>query len=366
VTERPRRPELRALTGIRFWAAFAIYLYHADPIRRSTGFGRAVQYGPYAVSFFFVLSGFVLAYVYENRGAVRDRRAFWIARLARVYPVYLLGILIALPLVFRPVFVAGVALPTPDVFVPLAANLVMMQAWFRALALSINGVNWSLGAEAFFYAIFPMLLPAIAKRPRAALWLASAVSLALAMFVLTGLPFVASNEARAFLVDRLAFHPLARLPEFVIGVAAGCLFIRPSAAPSLDRSWALSAGIASIVIATAAAFAGHSIENVSHSGLLAPVFALLVAGLARGRGIAARFLAARPSVALGDLSYTLYIIHEPVGDWYDAFAHATHAPGTITATGFFIRTAITLALTVAIHVTVERPARRWIRARCAA
>src|SRR4051794_29809514 len=99
---RDARPPLRALTGLRFVAAMQVLLYHvyAPGSRGAPGWVRAlVGSGYVGVGLFFVLSGFVLAYNYlEPMEAGRvSRREFWLARLARVYPVYLLGLVAGMP-----------------------------------------------------------------------------------------------------------------------------------------------------------------------------------------------------------------------------------------------------------------------------
>src|SRR5438128_8931008 len=98
----PTRPHLAALTSARFFAAFHILLFHMGAMK---GLTRApiwlqtfASIGYVSVTFFFVLSGFILVYTYGGRDF--DLRQFWRARLARVYPVYLLSLLLNAPFFF--------------------------------------------------------------------------------------------------------------------------------------------------------------------------------------------------------------------------------------------------------------------------
>src|SRR5438128_7044986 len=83
---------LKPLTGLRFLAALLVVLYHVDLASRLP-LSPIVGIGYVGVSFFFVLSGFILAYTYlDAHGRLnRSRGAFWGARIARVYPVYLVA-----------------------------------------------------------------------------------------------------------------------------------------------------------------------------------------------------------------------------------------------------------------------------------
>ena len=109
------------------------------------------------VPFFLILSGFILSYSYL--GQLRfggERRRFWEARFCRVYPVYLLSLLIDWPI--RGQMTAGFTI----------AVLTATQAWNPAngLAQMWNFPAWTLSVEAFFYLCFPLLLPACAKLQR--------------------------------------------------------------------------------------------------------------------------------------------------------------------------------------------------------
>jgi peptidoglycan/LPS O-acetylase OafA/YrhL len=96
------RPPIPALTSLRSFAAVEVVIFHfffPEPV----DFWRSLfSAGIEAVTFFFVLSGFILAYVYSGRSAqdtgLKQSREFWKARFARIYPAYGLGLLIALPM----------------------------------------------------------------------------------------------------------------------------------------------------------------------------------------------------------------------------------------------------------------------------
>ena len=139
-------------------------------------FGQEADHGFIAVSFFFVLSGFVLTYSYSGSdGRMRGTRsAFYLARFARIYPAYLLAAIAAIPLFFlalRQVHTLAGTLMRVAAGGTLVAALV--QSWLPRTANYLNSPAWSLSVEAFFYLLFPLILPLITglSKPRIASFL---------------------------------------------------------------------------------------------------------------------------------------------------------------------------------------------------
>jgi len=156
-------PTLRALTGLRFVAAFHVLLLHTALgfVQGAPPFvANVVRAGTASVSLFFVLSGFILAYQYLDVGGTRplDRRQFWWARVARIYPVYLFALLFALPYFFA---WAAATLESESpwasakIAVTLVANLTLTQGWIPQTVGPMNPPGWSLSVEAFCYLLFP-------------------------------------------------------------------------------------------------------------------------------------------------------------------------------------------------------------------
>src|ERR1700730_18186865 len=91
-----KRPSLDALTGVRFFAAFAVFMFHygasfSEQIGVPKPLTTFLHNGYYGVSMFFVLSGFIMTYTYIGRLSTKiELYDFAVARIARIYPVYLL------------------------------------------------------------------------------------------------------------------------------------------------------------------------------------------------------------------------------------------------------------------------------------
>jgi peptidoglycan/LPS O-acetylase OafA/YrhL len=366
------RPPLRALTGLRFVAAMQVVLYHVYFPRAAAapGWVRAmVGSGYVGVGLFFVLSGFVLAYNYLEPMAegVVGRREFWAARFARVYPVYLLGLAAGMPwFVLWMLRVSPPHVAARWVAGVTAACLALVQGWAPQTVCALNCPGWSLSAEAFFYLLFPFLVLPIRRLSARGLlglcavaWLLALVAPLAYMAVRPdGIAQVRWSSSSAWLLA-VKMNPLLRLPEFVIGVAAGRLF--------LDGAFTrIRSGIAEVAVAAglvAALLASPVVPYLlMHNGLLAPLFAALIVALALGRGRISRVLSGRRMEMLGGASYALYILHVPINDWSGRLVETLGL--TIWPSLYALAVSlVAIIIALAVFHGIEEPARRVLRRR---
>lgn len=371
----PKKPPLGALTGIRFLAAFIVVLFHtAQPFLSNWPDWALsiINRGYVGVSLFFVLSGFILAYNYlepDNTSTI-DKRSFWSARLARVYPVYLLGLVVAMPFFVTRAFrslpftsalshIGGVSLATGS----------LTQAWVPAAACELNCPGWSLSAEAFFYLLFPFLVVAISGLcSRKLLALGSAIWIASmavpALYYLIGPDALPNPEPTksAFWLDVVKFNPLIRLPEFLIGILLGKIFLRQAlkGSTSVDRSgwWAGGVGLTIVVVLVSNT---RSLDLLLHNSLLTPLFALLIYFLAWGGGIWGSVLSFRPVQLLGEASYALYILHVPLWHWFGKAMEITGLVPESSPVFLVSYLVLSVAVSTATLKVLEEPARDWLR-----
>jgi peptidoglycan/LPS O-acetylase OafA/YrhL len=140
---------IEQLTFTRFLAAISIVIFHygkESSLFNNENVSFMFEQANVGVSYFFILSGFVMIIAYIDKENI-DFFEYVKNRLARIYPVYFLAIILIL--VIR--FFAGVNL------VDLILNALMLQAWVPEKALTINFPGWSLSVELFFYILFPFL-----------------------------------------------------------------------------------------------------------------------------------------------------------------------------------------------------------------
>lgn len=359
-----RSGEILPLTSLRFFAAFHVVLFHfwgtfIPSLPGPRYWNDFVSIGYVGVSMFFILSGYILTVVYLQNGTsvTLSRGKFYIARFARIYPLYALSLLAYAPfelgnlgthtLSYRIIKFAGLAV----------TNFGMIQAWHPALGGAWNVPAWSVSAEAFFYVVFPAIGLTIATRIKKPLrsglilWL---VSIATSVILSKALPDVKHNH---FAFARC--NPLLRLPEFLIGVCAAKW--HPRIIPKY-LSW-MSAliylGLIPLIV--------HLPELVVSNGLLAPIFAALIVGLGTLNGHFERLLSSPVLVTLGHASYSLYLLHFPVLFW---FSYLLQAPETRTLNGPSVLPvglgkltaylAITVFTSILSYNLVEKPARQYL------
>ena len=339
-------PSLPSLTGLRWTAALLVFGVHVHNLGYFGGTGgRLVAWafgaGSTGVSFFFVLSGFVLTW----SARPNDRAlAFWRRRLARIYPVHLATVALALLMAYT---LAPQGKPTPSQGL---ANVLLVHAWWRPWWQTLNPVSWSLACEAFFYAAFPLLallLRRLGARGTAAL---AGVS------VLTPL-VLAWADMHNWLSQELYSFPAARLPEFVLGAAiARLLVLGRWRGPGLEASLALAI-IGYFLVPQVTINVGYPATACTVIG-----FALLIAAAAVADldGLPSLWRHRR-MVRLGELSFAFYMVHLLVLRAGTSLLGASpHLGVSAGLAAIALAFAVSLGLSWVLYEAVERPARRLL------
>lgn len=360
-------PRLDALIGIRFVAAIAVFNAHVIPPADGPAILATVSLAGHDwMTMFFILSGLVLVWNYDP--VIGDRltspglRTYYVARLARIYPLYLVALAIAV----IPSMTSGADIVGLLTDARFWQHVLALQAWSGDLtvAYGFNPPAWSIGVEFFLYALFPLLLVAIRplrQSPRAlvaiaviAIVLASAITLAFVLAGLAELPRTDPESAHRWIYRT----PLTRIPDFVLGMCLGYL-ITLSRTRAMERAGLRVQWVGGVLVAGSMLVA-PLVESVWSLDAAAMVpFALLMLGLgwAPHTGLA-RLLSTKLWVFLGEVSFAFYLLHvlvissvgQPTTDSVVAWA-------AVWITGF----ALTLFAAAGAHVLVERPARVAIR-----
>jgi peptidoglycan/LPS O-acetylase OafA/YrhL len=357
------RPRLRALTSLRFFAAFHVVIFHFQAMQIFFGpawFQKLSSIGYVGVTFFFVLSGFILVYTYAGRPVIL--KDFWRARFARIYPAYAFSLLVTAPFFFFAVLTMNIPFfAWAKAHVKLASALVLslLQAWVPQAALTWNAVAWSLSVEAFFYVLFPFLLLFLIRRAPPQLFLIAGASwlssLVLSCFYVLVNPdrlsVVNADVLGAFWLNALKFNPLARLPEFLLGMACGFLFLRSRKDSKLALPLVLF-GIAALALV--AYFSGVIPYAILHTALLAPAFAAIVYGFAL-RPKWGSILENRWLVLCGDASYSLYLLHSMIIGMY--FHSTTGQLRNQNPVGVLVFVLLAVTISALVYRFIEEPAR---------
>lgn len=372
-----RSSRLPSLTGLRFVAAFLVVLAHTvgfilfksiDPeaayaIPAYIGGGLLFAGGNLGVSFFFILSGFILNWVARPKERARD---FWRRRFFKIYPNHLVtfAATVVLMVIAGATVTVGNTVPT----------LFLLQSWIPIESVShVDGGNtptWTLSCEILFYLAFPLLIVAVRKIKTHRLWRAVfAVTLAIIAVPCIALLLPATPTMnwdpipwwRYWFVNHL---PFARLLEFVLGLMM--------AEVVRNGRWVrLKVTPAALLVAVTFVISSMLPDEFDQVAPTALPLALLIAAVAQADISGTRTgMRSRTMVWLGEISYALYLVHflvvnyGPIGAGYPAsFATKTW---TLPEAAFDVTVTIAISVLLAwgLYAFVEKPAmRRWSRPR---
>ncbi|MBS9532757.1 acyltransferase [Mycobacterium sp. M1] len=370
-----RTGEIRALTGLRIIAAVWVVLFHFRPLLRlaspdlSDALAPVLNCGAQGVDLFFILSGFVLTWNYlERMGQTFSARAtvhfLWL-RLARVWPIYLVTLHLALGWVIFTQHVGHV--PPTDLSRLTATSYVrqvlLVQLWFEPFFdfTSWDGPAWSISAEWLAYLLFGVLILVVYRMVRVT-----------STGALTALAIVASLPPLLLLLATGQFYtPWSWLPRIVMQFTAGALACA-AVRKMRPGPWTCRvAGLASVLLVAAMGgilyfFDAHPISGIYDSGGLVDVlFVPLVMTLAIGTGSLPWLLSTRLMVYGGQISFCLYMVHELVHtawNWAAVQFEIMLDEGS-TAAGWTVGGLLAGAtvLSMALFHGVEEPARHWMR-----
>lgn len=377
--DRAARPALPSLTGARWWAALAVFVLHAlvflpvYPFQKSELFRQLhqlvpMQLGAAGVTFFFVLSGFIIHWSFRPGDAVRR---FYRRRVLKIFPTHLVAAALF-------VVVASVPLHRAVVWLP---NLLLVHTWVPKWT-TVGGLNvpsWSLGAEMLFYLCFPAAVPLVRRIRGDRVWwvLAGLVLVVLALHTAYYLWVPGPKGIENAFAPRLVpgdvsppceLHacpiwfaqddipvapsywlsytfPLSRLPEFFLGVLAARLVLE-----GRWRSTRLAPPLAALALAYALTWVVP--VNYKMSALLLAPMTAVVATLAARDLAGIRGVNASPRLVwLGDISFAFYLVQFPVMVLITRLFIGGHRYGAL---GWAAFAALSLVLSVALAALVYR------------
>jgi peptidoglycan/LPS O-acetylase OafA/YrhL len=346
MTIESNRADIRSWTIMRGIAALAVVLFHfkthvAYPLVSIPLIGPVIQHGDLGVDMFFILSGFVMTYVYglPAPGTRFDFRKFYTRRFARIYPVHVVTLLGAFIMLAAGGVMGFVQINRSQLLWAVPTQLLLLHGIIPDTASTLNYPSWSISSEMFAYLLFPgfALLYRTVRLP---------ILLVVASLVMLYVMMDATSLA--------AFGAIRVSTEFVLGMGL-CLLLRdrhyPVAGPVVmllgfvifvavvNCEGPRSLAIVGLAVAISGAFAGHQERSAS------PPVRLLV--------------------YLGQISYSLYMVHALVeAPGFRIGQILTGVPKDHNS--LWVLAAVVLLAIVAaalLHHFVEQPCRRMIVAR---
>ena len=348
--------KIESLTVFRFVAAVIVVIFHFG--QEATGFSGLLIAGPQMVTFFFVLSGFVMAVAYFKTDKIKIR-TYWWARVARIMPIYLLALLLML--------VINHIKGSEHNLTALMLHLTLLQAWFSPHPLSINSPGWSLSVEAFFYLMFPLILLilkkykiSVSKMVMAALilWMITQVILssALSTDFYRGYPSLSH--------DFIFYFPLVHLCSFLWGIVGGIWFLQKKTVLT-NPSKTLALTLLSVWLIIFILNDQMHIEDLLpftlafESSFLSPFFLFFILSLAMCRSKFISLLTWKPFLLLGEASYSLYILQVPIHSLY-RYGFESHL--TLTPLlNFCLYLILLISLSIVSFLFFEKPVNKFLR-----
>jgi peptidoglycan/LPS O-acetylase OafA/YrhL len=305
------------------------------------------NFAPIAVSWFFILSGFIIAYNYPSLSDNSARANFVLSRVARLWPVHAVTLFAALCVVS----------PKPPMW--FLSHLTLTQAWSADpnVVGAYNGPSWSISNEMFFYLVYVVLL-APARWLRFAAVVAP-VALALYLLVDNGCFLPGMEEvATPTCIDLKATFPPSRLIEFLAGVAL--FHLRPRVPQAIGLAAAGAVLLGYLPTVPGLAYTSLYAYFVWQAGVIAGGCAL-IASLSR-EGWLSRLLSGWLLVVGGEISYSIYMVHQGVN-----MMVLPHIKTWGMWPTFALVTGITITASVGLFYIIEAPVRdvvkAWLRAR---
>jgi peptidoglycan/LPS O-acetylase OafA/YrhL len=393
------RPRLSALTGLRFAAAFCVLFAHAShqvmTFSDAQFWYKAGTWVAFTgMTLFFVLSGFVIHYNYaelfRSCGWGEALGAFAVARFARLAPLYFACLLLALattPLV-------GGLLSRPTLVLMYGAGA---QSWLylfidpgRLLTTSFYPHSWSISTELFFYLLYPLgaaLLSRLTRfRTAVAVWalfVAAAFAFLWLLFTSKDCPLFREVRQAGFdepgatptFVSWLGyFCPITRFLEFLLGCLTAQTFLTVRHLP-VGR-WEKRAGPACLVLSLVVLVLLHwlvfrapdhftevLLQFLKWNFLFAPPLAVLMFCCVRYQTPLNRWLDCKPVAALGEASYSIYLLQPWLLTPFIYPGHPAFRWPLLVEWAFRMAVALALVLVVALGTCayIETPGRRWLR-----
>lgn len=349
---------LDILTGLRWWAALWVFVYHLQAlVNIPAPWVFPIGYGHFGVTFFFVLSGFVLTWSWNRRVKVST---FYVRRFARIWPAHLVALLLAVPVFYS-------LAPSPqqswvkefDLGV-LSLSVPVVQGWSRQAEVLFSGnpAAWTLTCEFFFYAIHPLLMRALSR------WrVVGALTILVSIWVASVLyRILVQHEPSAWWSTQMPL-PIVHAPEFIIGMSIAWA-LRCGWQPRLTL-WpsvtVFGTGLLALVaLARRPEAPGASTLSIFTGEWMAMLCAVVITGAAVSSLSGVRSWLASPLlVRLGAWSFAFYLVHATVIYAVRSVAGVTSGlPGALIAFGVFW---VALGASALLYRLVEHPAEQRIR-----
>ncbi|SFQ19522.1 Peptidoglycan/LPS O-acetylase OafA/YrhL, contains acyltransferase and SGNH-hydrolase domains [Hymenobacter arizonensis] len=316
--------------------------------------------GYIGVSFFFILSGFILSLNYDDRLLSREVsfREFWVARIARVYPLHLMTMLLGLLLLlYAPNPGAEFMLDVPANLSRLFTNAALLHAFVPEMSyyFSCNWPSWSLSVEMFFYFAFPFLVFLLVRNK---------LLLRFGWVLLLAIPYLIQLSPDTGYHRFFYINPFFRIVDFLLGILLHQIYKHGYVAKAFrSRLRATAMEVLSIGIMVLIFHYHNAVPQVyRYSCYYWLPMALIILSFSYQRGYLSTMLSTKFLVFLGEISFSFYMIHQLIMRLliYENQRRELIGNSYVLAAIIF---SLSLGLSYVLHKYVEVPCSRYVRNR---
>lgn len=348
-------PTLTALHFTRFIAAFCVVAYHygKTAVPFNAGILNAfIQNGGFAVSYFFALSGFIMMYAYYQTEKKLPVKEFWVARIARIYPVYLASFL----LVLLTMLLLNGSKPKG---ISIILQGLCLQAWKPGISMEINYVSWSIAVELLFYFTFPFLFNYWQKKSLITILFQALMLWSISLVWHVWMAKNLSSPERYNMGQFIAFFPPWHLNSFILGSASALLFIKKLKPSVYAKHFSHTLILGSLILIYLFFIKQPVIIGYLSNGGIIPVFLLFILGLALNEGLIAKIFSLKPLVWLGEISYGFYLWQFFIYLFFEKFISPSNQ--NLSNAEFYIYLCVLMAFSAFSYHLFELPFRNYIK-----
>lgn len=345
---------LRGVDGLRAAAALWVLLFHMHAFSQSSfpqipGLDLFLRSGSTGVSLFLVLSGFCLYLPFAGGRTGRFKVGrFFIRRCRRLLPAYYASLAFALLLeLFAADWIGSPGLDLPGAAWQALTHLTLTHTLFPDAYFRLNGAYWSLGLEWQLYLGLPLLVWGVRHFGITRVLVTVTVVNLMYRIGLFALERTLTGPESGPVVALLPNQLPGRWAEFAFGMLAAELHTRGQA-----QIWARRLKFLPVLLVPLAVAGSNWPESHILYGM---VFFVLLILVLNSSSVANKVFSWRPLVAIGTMSYSLYLVHQPI---VQGLAHFLQVSGGASSnTAFLIlllTTPVILVLAWILFITVER------------
>lgn len=343
-----------SLTSLRFFAALGVFLHHMGIFNsvENENIKNMAKYffnGYVGVTFFYILSGFIINYSYNNHLAGKrfDIKDFLFFRFTRIIPVHLFTLIVF-------IFLFNKLSELPEMLSVLAANGMLVHSLIPSSTyyFSFNAVSWSISCELFFYVSFCGLILLSSRTLAVLLSFIIAIQI---IFIIYPLPVISAHWL-------FYINPFFRVSDFIIGMLFCRWYCSNQYTPGVNLSSFLE--LLSIALLGVTIFiATNNVQNMNVRYdllFIIPMLIILIV-FSFNNGVISKLLSCRPFVFLGEASFAFYMIHLMVINKLPEFLTITSTNINSVLVYAFAAFIISLTLASFVFIFIEKPINKYAR-----